>query len=275
MDLDAYFDRIGYAGPRDASVRTLAAIAARHAMSIPFENIGVLASGVPDLELPALERKLVRARRGGYCFEQNGLLLGALEMLGFAVTPLSARVVYRLPPGTITARSHMVMCVTTPDGRMLVDAGFGGLTLTAPVALDTPDPQRTPHETVRLVAIDDGSMLQALVEDEWRDLYRFDFIRQHAVDYVQQNWYTATRPGALFTSNLVAALPTTDGRYALFNRTLTRRARSGTEERRTIDTPEDLRACLASIFGIVVSEAELAKAWAVSGQGAAGQSMFG
>jgi N-hydroxyarylamine O-acetyltransferase len=274
MDLDAYFDRIGYAGPHDATPEALAGIAMRHAMSIPFENIGVLVSGPPELDLDALEAKLVQRGRGGYCYEQNHLLLAALSATGFHVVPLSARVRYGLPSGTQTPRSHMVLCVLSREGRMLVDAGFGGLTLTGPVRIDTEDPQPTPHEHVRLVAGEEGFILQALVGNEWRDVYSFDFTRQLPVDYAQQNWHTATRPGALFANNLVAALPTPDGRDTLFNRTLTWRSRTGLAQRSTLDTAEALRGTLDTVFGIRVTDAELAKAWEVSGRGQAHHATF-
>jgi N-hydroxyarylamine O-acetyltransferase len=268
MNLDAYLDRIGYAGPRTATPATLAAIAKRHAMAIPFENVSVLSAGAPDLDPAAVEAKLVRARRGGYCYEHNTLLSAALQAIGFDVVPLSARVRYGVPATVATPRSHMVLCVTTSDGRMLVDAGFGGLTLTSPVRIDASEPQATPHEWVRIVPGDDGCLLQARVADEWRDVYRFDFVRQHPVDYVQQNWHTATRPGALFAHNLVVALPSAEGRHTLFNRTLTFRDRAGQPHRRAIATIDGLRAALETPFRISPGDAELQRAWEVARQAA-------
>ena len=274
MDVDAYARRIGYDGERAPSPGALRAIVRAHAMAIPFENLSVLASGAPDLGLEALEAKLVHNARGGYCFEQNGLLLGALRALGFDVTPLSARVRYATPPEVVTPHSHMVLCVATPHGRMLVDAGFGGLTPTAPVRLDTREAQSTPHEDVRLVPHDGGFVLQASLAQEWRDLYAFDMVAQHPVDYLQQNWYTATRPGALFANNLVVARPTPDGRHTLFNRRHTWRERSGATRETVVESVDALRGVLDSVFAIRPSNAELAAAWEVSGHGPPSHPMF-
>lgn len=268
MNLDAYLDRIGYDGPRDASTATLAAIQRRHAMAIPFENVSVVASGAPSLETGALEDKIVGRRRGGWCFEHNHLLLAALTGIGFDVLPLSARVRYGLPRETIPARSHMVLCVRDGARRMLADGGFGRFTLTAPVDVDSRAPQRTLHEDVRIVEDGDDRMLQIRVDGEWRDGYSFDFVRQHPVDYAQQNWHTATRPGALFANNLVAALPVPGGRVTLFNRTLTRRGPGG-DETRSLDSIEALRAALDATFGIRLDDAELRAAWDVAGRGRA------
>lgn len=274
MDLDAYLHRIGYDGPRGPSAETLAVIQRCHAMSIPFENVTVLASGAPSLELDAIEEKIVARRRGGWCFEHNHLLLAALDALGFDVVPLSARVRYGLPRETIPSRSHMVLCVHEGARRRLADGGFGRFTLTAPVDLDERASQRTLHEDVRIVENGDERMLQIRVDGEWRDGYSFDFVRQHPVDYLQQNWYTATRPGALFANNLVAALPVPGGRVTLFNRVLTRRGGDGTESRAILESIEALRDALEATFGVRLDEAELRAAWDVGGRGQTASAMF-
>ena len=252
----------------------LRGVAHAHAMAIPFENLAVLAHGAPSLEPDAVEARLVERSRGGYCYEHNALLLAALTALGFDVAPLSARVRYNTPAGTMTPRSHMVLGVATRDGLMLVDAGFGGLTLTAPVRIDAREPQATPHEEVRIVPEADGFLLQARLAGEWRDLYFFDLARQHPVDYVQQNWYTATRPGALFANNLVVARPAAGGRHVVFNRTRAWRPTSGPAVREVIGSIDALRETLAATFGIRPSDAELARAWDVSGRGPAEHPMF-
>ena len=274
MDLDAYCRRIGYDGPRDASIGTLRAVAHRHATTIPFENLGVLAHGAPALDDETVATKLVERRRGGYCYELNALLLAALRALGFDVLPLSARVRYALPRGAPTPRSHMVLCVATEEGRMLVDAGFGGLTPTAPVRLDVREAQSTPHEDVRIVEDDGGYLLQAHLGGTWSDLYFFDLVPQHPVDYLQQNWYTATRPGALFANHLVVALPSREGRRTLFNRTMTWRPRHGPSEATTLASSEALREALATHFALQPGDDELATAWSIAERGPSHHAMF-
>lgn len=274
MNLAAYFARIGYDGPRTPTLATLRALAERHAMAIPFENIAVLTAGPPDLELAAVERKLVDAQRGGYCYEQNALLMAALAELGFPVRGLAARVRYGVPPDIVTPRSHMVVQVETPEGVAFADAGFGGLTLTAPVLMRWHDEQPTPHERVRLVPADDDFLLQARVDDTWTDVYRFDLTPQLAPDYAQQNWHTATRPGALFANNLVVAMPQPGGRSALFNRTLTWRPLAGAKERQPIRSRAELREVLAELFSLEPGADELERAWEVSGRGQAAHPGF-
>jgi N-hydroxyarylamine O-acetyltransferase len=274
VDIDAYCARIGYAGPRSPTLETLAAMCRCHPSSIPFENLSVAAGGIPELSIDALEAKLVRGGRGGYCYEQNSLLQAALVEIGFEVTGLSARVRYRLPPELETPRSHMVLCVEVPEGRFLVDSGFGGLTLTAPVAMHGHEPQPTPHETVRLVPAGSDRLLQARIDGRWVDVYRFDLAAHLPADYAMHNWSTATRPNSLFGNNLVATRPVAGGRHALFNRTLTWRPLEGVPERRQLQDAAALREALQDVFSIVVPESEFERAAEVASRGQAAHASF-
>ena len=75
IDLDAYFRRIGYDGPRDASLETLRELHRLHPQAIPFENLDPLLGRPVNLDPASLQAKLVEGGRGGYCFEQNGVLV--------------------------------------------------------------------------------------------------------------------------------------------------------------------------------------------------------
>jgi N-hydroxyarylamine O-acetyltransferase len=172
IDLDAYFARIGYPGPRDATLATLHAIARAHVAAIPFENLDVLLGRPIDLALGALEHKLIHARRGGYCFEQNTLLLAVLGALGFAVRPISGRVRYQRPRDFTPARTHVFVRVEL-DTPWLVDVGIGAMSPTAALKLELDVPQATPHEPRRLVR--EGSLYyhQVQLADAWHDVCEF------------------------------------------------------------------------------------------------------
>jgi len=128
-----------------AVARNCGRTTARH----PVRNLAVTAGGVPQLDLAAIEEKLVHGRRGGYCYEQNSLLQAVLTTLGFRVTALLARVRFGVPADLVTGRSHMVLRIDLPEGPHLIDAGFGNMTLTAPLALTPGRIQSTPHEDFR------------------------------------------------------------------------------------------------------------------------------
>lgn len=254
IDLDAYFRRIGYTGHRTPDLETLRGIHLRHALSIPFENLDPLLGRTPRLDQASLAQKLIHARRGGYCFEQNLLLSHVLQRLGFSVTPLAARVVWNAPPGTVRSRTHMLLGVDLEEGRYVADVGFGGLTLTAPLRLAADIEQTTPHETFRLVALEGGFAMEALLQNAWKPLYRFDLQPQLLPDYEMSNWYVATHPESHFTFVLMAALPTAQNRVALNNNQLTLYRADAPAEQRVLQNADELRTVLQETFGLALPE---------------------
>ncbi|HEY5802811.1 MAG TPA: arylamine N-acetyltransferase [Lysobacter sp.] len=252
MNLDAYLRRIGYDGPLQPSVDVLDALTYRHATSIAFENLDPFAGEPVELAPDALERKLVDAGRGGYCFEHNLLLAQALRAVGFDVSGLAARVLWTQPDDAITARSHMLLRVEMDQGTRLVDVGFGGSTLTTSLALRDGDEQATPHEPYRLLQRDGDWWMQVRLPDRWATLYRFDLQRQHPVDYEASNYYLSTHPTSHFVTGLRVARPVDGGRHALRDRELSFHRLGGVSERRTLQDLDELREILEGTFGIRV-----------------------
>lgn len=249
VDLDAYFERIGIAPVREPTRETLDAIAAAHVAAIPFENLDVLL-GVPiDLAPAAIEAKLVRARRGGYCFEHNTLLLHVLDALGFAPQPYSARVRIGRMRDYTPARTHLFVGVELEGRPWLVDVGVGGLSPTCALRLDTFEPQPTPHETRRIVRDDGRWFHQALLGDSWVDICEFTLEAMPEIDRVVANWYTSAHPGSHFKSRLTVARALPDGgRLTILNRELTVRGRDGIGDSRELRGPDELLAVLAERF---------------------------
>lgn len=257
MDLNAYFARIGYTGPREATHAVLCDLAARHPHAISFENIAVAAGLVPDITVSAIAAKLVDGRRGGYCYEQNTLLQAVLTELGFTVRSLGARVRYQLPADFVMSRGHMVLQVDLAEGPFLVDVGFGGLTPTAPIPMRRDRAQATSHEAMRFVPVEDDYRLQAQFGDTWVDVYQFDLSRQLPADWEAQNWFTATRPGGLFATNVIATRPVPGGRWSLFNQTLTWRPLGGVAEKHAVVGASALAAVLRETFALTIPASEI------------------
>jgi len=248
IDLDAYFQRIGYSGDCSPRLTTLQAIHQRHSQTIAFENLNSLLKQPVKLDLASLQQKLINEGRGGYCFEQNSLLRAVLLALGFEVTNLAARVLWNLPSGTIAPRSHMVLWVNIDGEPYIADGGFGGLTLTTPLAL-TPDiEQPTSHEPYRLIATDRSYIMQAYIKQEWKSLYRFDLQEQELPDYEVSNWYVSTHPNSIFVSNLMVGKPDSNCRYALWNNQFTVHYLNGRTEHRVLSTVAEFRTTLENVF---------------------------
>jgi N-hydroxyarylamine O-acetyltransferase len=256
MRLPDYLRRLGLDpdAPLPPTLDTLRLVHRRHAESIPFENLDPLLRRPVRLDADALQAKLVDAGRGGWCFEHNALFRLALDAIGFRTTGLAARVLWNRPEGAITPRSHMLLLVALDEGPHVADVGFGGLTLTAPLALVADAPQPTPHETFRLVRAGDDWTMEARVGDAWRPLYRFDLQAQHQADYELTNWYLCNWPQSHFLHGLIAARPDGDRRHALRDATLTTRHADGRTEQRTLATAGELRDALAGVFRVALPE---------------------
>lgn len=253
IDLNAYFNRIGYTGDRAPTLKTLQAIHQHHAQTIAFENLNALVQQPVLLDLASLQHKLVHQGRGGYCFEQNLLLRSVLLTLGFQVKNLAARVLWNLPPETITPRSHMLLGVQIEETSYIADVGFGGLTLTSPLSLIPHLEQTTPHEPFRLIPTSSTYTMQAYINQEWKSLYHFDLQEQQIPDYEVSNWYVSTHPNSFFTTTLIAARPDANNRYALRNNHLTIHSLNHQTEQRILTTVKELRTVLEEVFQLQLS----------------------
>lgn len=253
FDLSAYFARISYDGPRTATLETLRAIQLLHPQAIAFENLNPLLALPVRLDVDSLQQKLIRSRRGGYCFEHNGVLLQALRALGFRVSCLAARVVWNNPADTIPPRSHMVLRVRLDEGIYLADVGFG-MSPTAPLRLVPDIEQQTPHESFRLLNEDGHFTLQCKLAGRWQSFYRFDEQQQAPVDYEVANYYVSTWPTSHFVRSLIAARATQDGRHGLRNNKLSTHRINGESEHRVLTSAAEMRAALGDVFGVIVPE---------------------
>jgi N-hydroxyarylamine O-acetyltransferase len=250
LDLDRYCRRIGLRAEGAPDLDLLHAIVGRHVLSIPFENLDVILGRPIRLDIGSIQAKLVDSPRGGYCFEQNTLLQAALERLEFRVTSLMARVVRGTAADAITPRTHMLLRVDLPEGVYLADVGFGNLTPTRPLRLDSDAAQPTEHERFRLQRMNEEILLQACLGDVWENVYRFALLPTYPIDHEVGNWFTSTRPSGLFTGNVIAARPGPLCRRTFFNGDVTVRDLNNKAERTTARDKATLRDTLHEYFGI-------------------------
>lgn len=247
LELAAYLGRIGYSGSVQPSRATLEALHLAHATHIPFENLDILLGRPIRLDLASLQDKLVRGRRGGYCFEQNLLFASVLERLGYSVTRLAARVHYRNQPKV--PRTHIALLARIAGAAWLADVGFGLEGLLLPVPFVAGREARQFAWSYRVIESEGKWTLQSLREQSWTELYSFTLDPCLPVDFEPANHYTSTHPDSRFVRTLTAQLPTPEVRYRLRNRELVL-DRGATVTRRVLADDEDLLAVLAETFGL-------------------------
>lgn len=257
FDLEAYLTRIGYGGARTATLATLRELQFRHVEAIPFENLTPLMGQPVLLDLESLQQKMVRIGRGGYCFEHNLLFNTALKALGFQTTLLGARVLWNATGTACPPRTHMLVRVELEGRRYIVDTGFGGVTLTGPLRLETGVEQPTPHEPFRLRSADDDVFVEEVkLRSSWMSLYEFDQAEFVPSDYEMANWYVSTHPASRFVTGLLAARVTADRRYALRDDRFAIHYLDGRTERRALQSVAEMRETLESAFRVTLPSGE-------------------
>jgi N-hydroxyarylamine O-acetyltransferase len=217
--LDAYLDRIGFQASSALTAAVLESLHLAHATHIPFENLDILLGRPIRLDLESLQDKLVRQRRGGYCFEQNQLFALAAEAMGFRVTRLAARV--RFGSMRIAPRTHMVLSIEADGRAWLADVGFGGDGLLLPMPLAEGAVRNQFHWTYRLAKDSGQWVLQMQMPDGWVDLFVFTLEPQLLVDYEVANYYVSTHPESIFVRTPTVQHSTREARYIIRGRDYT------------------------------------------------------
>jgi N-hydroxyarylamine O-acetyltransferase len=252
VDVKAYCARIGYSGEIAPTLPVLRAIVEHHVSTVPLENLDVLLGRPIELSVEAIERKIVGDRRGGYCFEQNGLLLQVLEAIGFSVKPISARVRLMVTRDVTPARTHLLLRVEIDGESWLADVGIGAVSPTAPLRLHTDQEQQTPHEPRRIVPESGKYFHQIRSGDSWSDVYEFTLEEMPLIDRELANWWTSAHPNSRFRQMLMVARAERDGtRYTIHNREFTHRRGAEVLSTRQIADAHELLELLASRFGLI------------------------
>ena len=251
MNIDAYLERMNYNGPRDVNAETLRALQVAHLMSVPFENLSIHAGEPIVLNEDALYTKIIDQRRGGFCYECNGLFAGLLRALGFEVAMLAAGVA-RADGSFGPIFDHMALMVTLNE-RWLVDVGFGDSFL-EPLLLDTRADQQQGTRSFRLIEEDDHLILMRRNEGEdWQAQYRFTLQPYTFPDYEEMCQFHQTSPDSHFTKGLICSRATEDGRITLGDmRFITTSGPQRLRDEQTLPSRAEYDRVLRDQFGVVM-----------------------
>jgi len=265
FDLDAYLARIGLPARVTPDAEGLGRLQREHRLSIPFENLDVRLGRGIAIDGDAVFAKLVTAKRGGYCFEQNRLFMDALTALGFAVRPLLARVwlgVTDAPPLTHT------LSLVTIDGRAwIADAGFGGsyapvMALADGWEAEAPDgawfrlDRHAEHGWMLSRRGDPGSTDGRGTGEGWQPQYSFHETAVFDADLALSNHWASTAPQSRFTQLTIASIVLPHGLAGLTDRRYHRRAGDNSSVAEITD-PRVYRMRMSLMFGIDLTTEEV------------------
>jgi N-hydroxyarylamine O-acetyltransferase len=252
MELQPYLERIGFDREPRANLGTLRAILRAHVCSVPFENLDVQLGRPVTTAVEHAYDKIVMARRGGWCYEQNGLFGWVLSEIGFEVTRVAAAVM-RAERGEVAAANHLALLVRTVDteGEWLADVGFGG-SLLEPIRLE-PGEYRYPPYRLGLRHLDDGYW--RFWEDRGNGEFGYDFLAEPASEdaLARQCKFLQSDPQSNFVLNLIAQIRAPGHHTSLRGRVLSVRDARG-EHSKTLDSCTELLTTLRDTFGLDVPE---------------------
>jgi N-hydroxyarylamine O-acetyltransferase len=247
MNVKAYLERIGYRGSLAVTAETLRQLHLAHLLAVPFENLSIHWGERIILDDEALFEKIVTRRRGGFCYELNGLFAALLRTLGFRVERLSAAVMNG--EGVLGPEfDHMTLLVTLED-RWLADVGFGD-SFREPLLLDSREEQVQGENGYRIEA--DGDYLlfwERVGAGEWSRQYRFGLRPYQYADYAAMCDYHQTSPESHFTQRRVCSLATAEGRITLSDMRLIT-THNGERQERELKDAADYAHALNDYFGI-------------------------
>ena len=247
FDLTAYLQRIGFSGTAGADLATLQSLMRCQLFSVPFENLDVQAGKIVSLQPADIVDKIVNQRRGGYCYEVNGIFAMALQTLGFEFRMVACRPMFypvRRP------KTHMVLVVHIDGKRWLCDLGFGSYGIRAPLDLDQLDDDIVQdYDRFRLsMSSDREYLLQAWTDGQWVNQYGFDLYAQEWIDFAPANYLNSTHPDAVFVQKPLLVQHHSDGRTILFGNSL-KQIRCGETEQRQFEA-EEYPALLQQYFAL-------------------------
>lgn len=276
MDVRKYLSRIGFEGQVTVSLELLRSVHTCHLLSVPFEDLTVHSGGRVQLQLPLLYDKIVNRRRGGFCFENNGLFSWLLVKLGFQVTLLSAQV-----KGLITGCygppfDHLILLVTLDGRRWLCDVGFGVPGFSAPLSLDSGGLQEQGHRVYRIRKDTGVYFLEWQREDnkgpegDWSEIYKFTLEPRRLEDFAEMCQYHQSSPCSIFFCKSLCTVLQPSGRLTyignkLITTTFPTEGTGGVVESSTRELDEDeIPGLLAEKFGIVLDSPLIPKDEAIT-----------
>lgn len=252
IQIDQYLDRIGAERPRELTPASLSVLTRAHLEHIPFEVLQLSeAHEEPSLEPEDLFEKVVRNRRGGYCFELNKLFYLLLDALGFDCYPVGVRVLMGRPEPRAISHRGVVVCFG--DDKWYCDVGFGGQGPKGILRLGDTGVQTLTYESFRVLREEDGSyVIIHLNGDQQTRMLKFRDEIWLDVDFALLNGYYANHSHSPFNKRKILYLCQPEGWISLVGDSYTTFV-CGQTTVRTV-TEEEAKALTATQFGLHIPQ---------------------
>lgn len=251
MDTGKYFERINYYGSPKADLETLKELHVHHLLSVPFENLDIHLGRKIILEPETLYNKIVENKRGGFCYEMNGLFYEIITELGFNAKRISARV-FNENGEAGKEFDHMAIIVNINGEDWLADVGFGESFL-EPLKFVPGLEQQQQGKIYKIISVDENNYKTVNSEDgkTYKNMYLFTLQPRELSDYDEMCIYQQKSPESHFVKNTICTLARKEGRITLSGLKLIE-SRRGVKTETALKNNEEFSIKLKELFGIVL-----------------------
>lgn len=251
MNIQAYLQRINYNQPLKADQTTLFNLHQAHLYHVPFEDLNIHYNIPIVLEINKLYQKVITEKRGGFCYELNGLFIELLKEIGFKTTLISAKVIDK--HGNVGVKFDHAAIIVDLEKRWLIDVGFGGDSFVVPKELKLGVIQKDVHDYYKFEEYSEEEWLLSYSSDgeNFSKQYVFSFAEQALTNFEPECQRKQTQADGYFKMNLMCTKATTEGRISIYNDRFTIINRGG-KEFRPIESEQVLFNILQEQFGIIM-----------------------
>ena len=224
MNINPYLNRLGLTESKHPSLRFLTELQNHHLLSIPFEDLDIPDRARIELNLSKIYNKIIPTKRGGFCYELNGLFHWLLTTLGYKVDMLSARVYNQQTKELGPEFDHMALLVHLKKGLIdkdfLVDVGFGD-SFRIPIEMPNGREEDVSGKYRIMDKKNNLYELQRKLEKHWETQYSFTTIPQKLENFKAICAYQQDCPDSHFRKRMICTIATKNGRVTLSNNSLT------------------------------------------------------
>lgn len=247
FNLQQYLDRVKFSGEIELTLAGIKKLMQSQLFTVPFEDLDVQAGKIISLNGDDIVDQIVTKKRGGYCYQINGIFSLVLQEIGIPHYYIAARPMVN--PGE-NAKTHFGIIATIENEDYLIDLGFGGNSIREPLKLsETGKEIQQDSDTFTLLKTEnDEYLLQVLIGKEWSNLYSFDLAPQRWIDFKPANYYNYSHPDSFFVQNLIVVLQNPLGKKILFKNSIKSVINGKTEI--TSFEDEDLKTILETEFNL-------------------------
>lgn len=218
-ELDKYFSRIKFNGNLKPDLETLAKLQKQHLLNIPFENLDIHINKPITISIKNFYNKIVNNKRGGFCYELNGLFNELLTAVGYQTFLISARV-FDSPDKYGEEFDHLAIIVLIDEEKWLADVGFGEFAF-APLKIAIGYEQKDERGIFRINNYDEQYLVvQKKISSGWNNEYLFSLNQRNLIEFAERCNYHQTSPDSHFTQKKLCSIPIENGRITLTDKSL-------------------------------------------------------